>query len=87
MRREGNGAIDINVLFELTEAATARGKFQGEKYLVSYILEKLEEMSPSLEQAIEIAFFLSRGEKEVGVDVLTLTLSQPPFCCSHFALR
>jgi hypothetical protein len=75
------------VLFELTEAATVRGKFQGEKYLISYILEKLEEMSPSLEQAVEVAFFLSRGEKELGVDAFTLAISQPPFSCSHFALR
>lgn len=38
MRREGNGVIDLNVLFELTETATSRGRLQGEKYLISYIL-------------------------------------------------
>ena len=80
--------IDLNVVFELIEASGGtKQKAIGEKHLISYVIEKLEEISHNLDQAIEVAFNFQRGEKEAGIDELTLALSRPPFNCSHFALK
>ena len=63
MRREAHGRIDLNTLFELIEQfQTQKGRPQGERFIVAHLVERLESVSPVVQQSLELCFFSNKEE-------------------------